>query len=143
MQTNLKACLTLAAVVTFLAAGIANAQSSSPRQSPNSPQSPSFQNPPPAQNPPSPNAPAPTDRTRPTVAPVSGELTRVNPESKTITVKNATGEVMFKYNDQTAMIGTQKTVAGLATMNGEQVTVTYVVDGTSNMATKIEVKEKK
>jgi|SRR6185369_3898307 len=143
MQMNLKG-LALAALVTFAGAGIANAQSSSPRQqNPNAPPAPSAQSPASPQDPPLSQAPAPSDRSRTAATTVSGELVRVNPEAKTIAVKNATGEITFKYSDQTQMIGTQKTVAGLATMNGEQVVVTYMVDGTSNMATKIEVREKK
>jgi hypothetical protein len=144
MQMNVKG-LALAALVTLAGAGIASAQSPSQRNpgAPPSAPTPSAQSPAPAQDPPLAQNPAPSDRGRAAVTSVSGELVRVNPDAKTITVKNATGEISFKYSDQTVMTGTQKTVAGLATMSGEQVTVTYVVDGTSNMATKIEVKEKK
>jgi len=134
MQTNLKG-LALAALVTFAGAGIANAQSPSQRN-PNAPPpspAPSTQSPPSSQ--------APSSREAQTT--LSGELTRVNPDAKMFTVKNATGEIQFEYSDQTMVTGAQKSVAGLGTANGEQVTVTYRVDGTKNMATKIEVKEKK
>jgi hypothetical protein len=96
-------------------------------------QSPSTQQPPSSQN--------PSTLSRETT--ISGELTRVNPDTKMFAIKNATGEIQFKYSDQTVVTGAQKTVAGLATMNGEQVTVSYRVENGSNMATKIEVKEKK
>jgi hypothetical protein len=142
MQTNLKRSLAVAAVLTLAGAGFASAQSPSPRQNPNSPQSPSLQSPAKPQDPPS--SQAPSDRGREaSIAPVSGELTRVNPDAKMFIVKNATGDVQFRYSDQTVITGAQKTVAGLATMSGEQVTVSYRVDGGTNMATKIEVKEKK
>jgi hypothetical protein len=59
------------------------------------------------------------------------------------TVKGATGEMQFKYSDQTVVTGAQKTVAGLATMSGEQVTVSYRAESGANIATKIEVREKK
>jgi hypothetical protein len=119
MQMNLKG-LALAALVTLAGAGIASAQS------------PSAQNPAPSQEPSGRQAQS-----------ITGELTRVNPDTKMFTVKNATGEIQFQYSDQTMVTGAQKSVAGLATAHGEQVTVTYRVDGTTNMATKIEVKEKK
>ncbi len=144
MQTNLKG-LALAALVTFAGAGIASAQAPSqrnPNAPPSSPapstQSPSTQSPS-TQSPPSSQAPS----SREAQTTLSGELTRVNPDAKMFTVKNATGEIQFEYNDQTMVTGAQKSVAGLGTANGEQVTVTYRVDGTKNMATKIEVKDKK
>ena len=127
MQKNLKGLIAVAAFVTLAGAGMASAQSQSPRQDPSA--SPSAQQPPSSQ--------APRDTT------ISGELMRVNPETKMFTVKAATGEIQFKYSDQTVVSGAQKTVAGLATSSGEQVTVSYRVDGGTNMATKIEVKEKK
>jgi hypothetical protein len=120
---NLKSLIAVAAFATLASAGIASAQGQSPRQDPS------------AQQPPSSQAP------RDTI--ISGELMRVNPDTKMFTVKNATGEIQFKYSDTTVVTGAQKTVAGLATSSGEQVTVSYRVDGGTNMATKIEVKEKK
>jgi len=79
----------------------------------------------------------------PEPAPVVGELTRVNPDAKTIMIKPANGvELTFKYTDATAVTGAEKSVAGLATMSGAQVTVTYKVEGTSNVATRIEVRSK-
>jgi hypothetical protein len=130
MQRNLKGLIAVAAFVTLAGAALANAQSQSPRQDPSA-QSPS------AQQPPSSQAPSARETT------ISGELMRVNPETKMFTVKNATGEIQFKYSDTTVVTGAQKTVAGLATMSGEQVTVSYRVEAGANMATKIEVKEKK
>ncbi len=74
---------------------------------------------------------------------VVGELTRVNPDAKTIAVKTTTGaEMLFNYTDMTAVVGAEKNVAGLATMNGAQVTVNYRVEGSSNIATSIEVRNK-
>jgi hypothetical protein len=74
---------------------------------------------------------------------VVGELTRVNPDAKTIAVKTANGaEMLFNYTDMTTVTGTEKNVAGLATMNGAQVTVNYRVEGSSNIATSIEVRNK-
>jgi hypothetical protein len=51
-------------------------------------------------------------------------------------------EMLFSYNDQTVVTGGEKSVAGLATMNGAPVTVTYRVEGTNNIATNIEVRQK-
>ena len=79
----------------------------------------------------------------PDPAPVVGELTKVNPDAKMITVKSANGiEVNFKYTDATAVTGAEKSVAGLATMSGAQVTVKYKAEGSSNIATSIEVRSK-
>ena len=127
MQKNLKGLIAVAAFVTLAGAGMASAQSQSPspRQDPS------------AQQPPSSQAPAARETT------ISGELMRVNPDTKMFSVKAATGEIQFKYSDQTVVTGAQKTVAGLATMSGEQVTVSYRSESGSNIATKIEVREKK
>jgi hypothetical protein len=79
----------------------------------------------------------------PAPAPVVGELTRVNPDAKTIGVKTAGGvEMVFQYNDTTLVSGAEKSVAGLATMSGAQVTITYKPEGSNNVATKIEVRNK-
>jgi hypothetical protein len=76
-------------------------------------------------------------------APVTGELMRVNPDAKTLMIKTANGvEVQFRYTDQTSVTGAEKSVAGLATMSGAQLTVSYKIEGTSNVATRIEVREK-
>jgi hypothetical protein len=119
MQKNLKGLMAVAAFVTLAGAGIASAQGQSPRQDPS----------------------APADHARETT--ISGELMRVNPDTKMFTVKSATGELQFKYSDQTVVTGAQKTVAGLATMSGEQVTVSFRVESGANIATRIEVREKK
>jgi hypothetical protein len=76
-------------------------------------------------------------------AAVVGELTRVNPDAKTIAVKTAAGaEMVFNYTDKTTVVGAEKSVAGLATMSGAQITVNYRVEGSSNIATAIEVRNK-
>jgi hypothetical protein len=70
-------------------------------------------------------APPQADRA-PAAAPVVGELIRVDPDAKTLSIKTAAGaEMQFRYNDQTAVTGSEKTVAGLATMRGSQLTVIY------------------
>jgi hypothetical protein len=87
-------------------------------------------------------APPQADRT-PASAPAVGELVRVDPDTKTLSIKTAAGaEMQFRYNDQTTVTGSEKTVAGLATMRGSQLTVTYRTEGTANIATKIEVRDK-
>jgi hypothetical protein len=79
----------------------------------------------------------------PAAAPAVGELVRVDPDAKTLSIKTAAGaEMMFRYNDSTTVTGSQKTVAGLATMRGSQLTVTYRTEGTANIATMIEVRDK-
>jgi hypothetical protein len=87
-------------------------------------------------------APPQADRA-PAAAPAVGELVRVDPDTKTLSIKTAAGaEMQFRYNDQTTVTGSEKTVAGLATMRGSQLTVTYRTEGTANIATRIEVRDK-
>lgn len=70
----------------------------------------------------------------------SGELTDVDAKAATITVKTATEDMKFRYDDQTKVTGAQKGVAGLATMKGSQVTVNYKKEGSNNIATSIDVR---
>jgi len=49
----------------------------------------------------------------------------------------------FTYNDSTKVTGSQKTVEGLATMQGTEVTVHYYKQADKNIATEIEIKENK
>ena len=87
-------------------------------------------------------APPQADRA-PAAAPVVGELIRVDPDAKTLSIKTAAGaEMQFRYNDQTAVTGREKTVPGLATKRGRQLKVTFKTEGTANIATKIEVRDK-
>jgi hypothetical protein len=73
-----------------------------------------------------------------------GELLRVDMDAKTVTIKKADGkEMTFNYSDDTEITGAQREVAGLATVAGSTVTVSYETEGTKNDATKIEVKAKK
>lgn len=78
----------------------------------------------------------------PAPAPAVGELIKVDPDTKTLTIKTAAGEMLFRYNDQTAVTGGEKSVAGLATMSGAQLTVSYRVEGANNVATRIDVRQK-
>jgi hypothetical protein len=100
----------------------------------------------PAQRPPSPSSPtSPSPGSQSlgqaqaaTVA--MGELTDVDAKAKTITVKTATSEMKFRYDDSTKIGGAQKGAAGLATMTGQQVTVQYKKDGQTNIASNIDVR---
>ncbi len=70
----------------------------------------------------------------------SGELVSVDSKASTLSVKTASAEMTFKYDDATKISGATKGVSGLATMAGSQVTVSYKKDGASNIATSIDVK---
>ena len=86
------------------------------------------------------------DRNRSQAEPVTitGELTRVDPQSKTFSVKSASGaEMLFRYDDKTIVTGAETNVAGLATSSGSEVTVSYRNDSAGNMASKIEVHPKR
>ena len=72
----------------------------------------------------------------------SGELTDVDAKGGMFTVKTATDEMKFRYDDQTKVTGAQKSTAGLATMKGSEVTVQYKKEGANNIATSIDVHAK-
>jgi hypothetical protein len=71
-----------------------------------------------------------------------GELLDVDGKASTFTIRTQSGEMSFRYNDQTKVTGAQKGVSGLATMAGSQVIVMYRKDGQINLATSIDVKGK-
>jgi hypothetical protein len=72
-----------------------------------------------------------------------GELLDVDGKANTLTIKTETGEMTFRYNDQTKVTGAQKGVAGLATMTGSQATVMFRKEGQINVATNVDVKAQK
>jgi hypothetical protein len=72
-------------------------------------------------------------------ATASGELVKVDATAKTLTIKADGRDQQFTFNDQTRITGAQG-AAGLATMEGSQVTVMYGKDRT---ATEIQVSAKK
>jgi hypothetical protein len=69
----------------------------------------------------------------------SGELVKVDATAKSITVKADGRDQEFTFNDQTKITGAQG-AAGLATMEGSQVTVMY---GKDRVASEIRVSPKK
>ena len=72
-----------------------------------------------------------------------GELLDVDAKANTLTVKTQSGEMSFRFNDQTKVTGAQKGVAGLATETGAQVTVMFQKQGSLNVASSIDVKDQK
>jgi NADH dehydrogenase FAD-containing subunit len=67
-----------------------------------------------------------------------GELTKVDPDAKTLSVKNSSGvEMEFRYDEQTQIVGAEGSVEGLGTMSGSPVRVHF--DSASKTATKIEI----
>ena len=73
---------------------------------------------------------------------VQGQLTRVDGEARTVAISAAGSPMVFRYNNDTKVIGADKGVAGLATMTGTQVTVQYVQQDKDNVATQIEIHQK-
>ena len=72
----------------------------------------------------------------------SGELTKVDVTAKTITVKADGRDQQFGFTDTTKITGASN-AAGLATMEGSQVTVMYTSKDRVNTATEIRVTPKK
>ena len=69
----------------------------------------------------------------------SGELVKVDATAKSITVKAAGKDELFTFTESTKITGAQG-AAGLATMEGSQVTVMY---GKDRVASEIRVTPKK
>jgi Cu/Ag efflux protein CusF len=81
-------------------------------------------------------------QTAPRQMSVTGTLDKVDVDAKTITIKKEDNSTMvFSFTEETKIIGAEEGVAGLATMNGAQVTVRYTVEGQSNVATEVEVRK--
>jgi len=72
-------------------------------------------------------------------ASASGELVKVDATAKTLTIKADGRDQEFTFNEQTKITGAQG-AAGLATMEGSQVTVMY---GKDRVASEIRVTPKK
>ena len=69
----------------------------------------------------------------------SGELVKVDAATKSLTIKAAGKDEQFTFTEQTKITGAQG-AAGLATMEGSQVTVMY---GKDRVASEIRVSPKK
>ena len=73
-----------------------------------------------------------------------GQLTRVDPKAQSLWVKgNDDKEMQFRYTDQTQVQGPEKDVQGLAGKTGTPLKITYREAGANNIATRIEVMEKR
>jgi len=76
--------------------------------------------------------------------PVTGEIVAVDTNTKTLIVKSGgENDIKFSYSEETEIVGSDKGAEGLAAKAGTNVTVTYTVHGTANVAVKIEVLPKK
>lgn len=128
MNTTSRVLVALGAVAVMAGSAFAQAPTDRPPQAP-----------PPV----SPGGAPPADRAQAPPAAqtqtASGELVSVDAKASTLSVKTASAEMTFKYDDTTKISG-GKGAAGLATMTGSQVTVQYRKDGAANIATSIDVK---
>ena len=73
---------------------------------------------------------------------VTGDLVKVDAEAKLLIIKAADGgELEFKYDDKTEILGAKEGAAGLATMKEGRVTVHFKEDADTKArtATKIEI----
>ena len=75
-----------------------------------------------------------------------GQLTKVDTAMKQIMVRGiedkVAKEMSFAYTDDTAVVGGDKTIQGLAGKTGAQLKISYKVERGTNQATKIELLEK-
>ena len=73
-----------------------------------------------------------------------GQLTKVDANAKAIMVKGTgDNEMAFEYTDATQIVGSEKSIQGLAGKTGTELKVTYRDAGGKHTATKIETVEKK
>jgi hypothetical protein len=73
-----------------------------------------------------------------------GQLLKVDATARTIAIRSAQGaQMQFSYTEDTKVVGADQGVAGLATMSGADVTVQFVKKGQDNIATQIQVHQKK
>lgn len=72
----------------------------------------------------------------------SGELVKVEPTARTLTIKADGRDQQFSFTEATKITGAQGP-SGLATMEGSQVTVMYTTKDTVRTATEIRVSPKK
>jgi hypothetical protein len=117
------------------AAVVAVAMSASPLMAQQAPQSPQ---PEPQRE--APATPAPEQgKTSQQATSIEGELTRVDVEAKRLWVRSTEGEKQFTFTEQTEITGEGRNVEGLATMAGTRVKVEYKTEGTSMVATKVDI----
>jgi hypothetical protein len=71
-----------------------------------------------------------------------GQLLQVDAEQQTILVGNPDGEerMLFLYSADTEVVGNIEDVQGLAEQAGSQLSITYVAQGETMVATRIEVR---
>ncbi|HYK88213.1 MAG TPA: hypothetical protein VE398_05555 [Acidobacteriota bacterium] len=78
----------------------------------------------------------------PEVKTATGELTKVDTENKTFTIKQENDEeIVFQYDENVKVEGRENGVQGLATETGIQVTVYYVEEDGKRLVNKIEIKK--
>ncbi len=69
-----------------------------------------------------------------------GTLVKVDTDAKTLIAKDADNkEMLFAYTDKTEVVGSEKTVQGLAAKSGSKLKVTYRSERGVNNATRIEL----
>jgi uncharacterized protein involved in copper resistance len=91
------------------------------------------QNPPAVQNPPAQNPPA-ADKS------YQGQLSKVDANTKEITVKGADNkEMIFTYSDKTQMTGIDNAPQGLSGKMGSTLKITYQESRGTNLATRVEL----
>ncbi len=73
-----------------------------------------------------------------------GQLVRVDAKANTLVIKTAAGaEMQFRYTEMTKVTGASEGVSGLATMSGTDVMVRFTKGDPDNVATEIQVQQKK
>ena len=89
-------------------------------------------------------APAPPGGGAAQAKTATGELSKVDVAKKEITIKGSDNkDMVFTYTDATQMTGVEGGAQGLTGKSGATLRVTYQERGGANLATRIEVQEKK
>jgi hypothetical protein len=82
----------------------------------------------------------PSDPSRPSTPPSATPPSATPPSASAGSSSASAMPTEFTYNDSTKVSGSEKTVEGLATMQGTEVTVHYVKQADKYIATEIEIK---
>lgn len=118
--------IAVSVALTLIAMPLVYAQGQEKGQAPGAPGAPG-----------APSAPAQAEKT------FEGQLSKVDAKTQTITVEGTGNkEMVFRYTDQTQVLGPERDVQGLAGKTGTPLKISYREAGANNIATRIEVMEK-
>jgi hypothetical protein len=76
---------------------------------------------------------------QPAMKTFEGELLKIDPQAKMITVKGPSAEMQFAYTDRTEIVGAEHGIQGLADTQGKTIRVQYLEQEKNRVAARIEI----